>query len=675
MFFRLSSLMKNFSYFHGIFSSEGTSVAGDLALLPEEEALLEEWTCSPWQRLEEISGLADLRTMQGFLFSISLHLLVIGCFAGVTWKITQEQQLNEFTWLTEEEEEITPPEPELDLAFPDDEPKDSLLESLAGSVALVQDDLAEIIEEPQTFNAEVAELEVFTMDEPLVAALTDPVLVNEGTVGQAVVHVDGAMDRITFEIMSRLERGPVFVIWLLDASISQVEERGRVRERLQQVYDELDQLKERNNGGLMSAVLGYGQIPQEVMPPTTNGEEVLAGIDAIQVDESGIENVFSTILWSVQKYRPIQTRDRRQTMVVVWTDESGSDLGRLEETVNLCVRQRIPVFAVGPSAMFGQQLGYRSYKHPENGEIYQLPLDRGPDSPFQERLGLPYWFEGPQLETLHSGIGPYALSRLCVESGGSYFINDQEEDRSPFAFESMQPYMPEYISAKEYLYKAQQSPLRRAVMRVVKVTNEMNFKETPTLQFAPTGANYQQQLIEAQKTVAYNMRTLETALQAMGAKGFEKEYAEEPSPRWRAWYDLTRGRLLAMYVRNMEYNWACAVMKGLGPNFVDQESNRWNFVPHPEMKMGSSTEKFATEAKMLLERCVEQNPGTPWAHMAERELKDPFGFKVEESYVAPPPEPEREPGNNNPPPPPNRERRTEELRMLEREKPVVLPKL
>ena len=36
---------------------------------------------------------------------------------------------------------------------------------------------------------------------------------------------------------------------------------------------------------------------------------------------------------------------------------------------------------------------------------------------------------------------------------------------------------------------------------------------------------------------------------------------------------------------------------------------------------------------------IDLNPGTPWALLAQRELKDPLGLKIEEAYVAPPPPP------------------------------------
>src|SRR5205085_12297062 len=66
--------------------------------------------------------------------------------------------------------------------------------------------------------------------------------------------------------------------------------------------------------------------------------------------------------------------------------------------------------------------------------------------------------------------------------------------------------------------------------------------------------------------------------------------------------------------------------------------NRWKF--NPDAKVGGTvSERQAAEAARLLRRCIDLNPGTPWALLAQRELKDALGFKIEEAYVAPPPPP------------------------------------
>jgi hypothetical protein len=334
------------------------------------------------------------------------------------------------------------------------------------------------------------------------------------------------------------------------------------------------------------------------------------------------------------------------------------------------------VYTVGVSAMFGQEQGRLPYVNPEDGLTYMLPVDRGPDAVRQERLEMPYWFDGPQHDTLHSGLAPFALARLTRQTGGSYFINDPARGRSPFKLETMRRYMPEYDSPEEYMGRVSQSPLRTAVLKAVDITRQRRLKGTPILEFAPTGDTFQQDLKEGQETVAYNSATLDEALAVFGPKGMEAARMNEPSPRWRAWYDLTYGRLLAMRLRCNEYNWACAVMKGKGVDFVEKQSNRWRFVPDAKMNFGSGAEKQAAEATRLLQRCVVENPGTPWALLAQRELDHPFGFRVEESYVAPPPPPPPAPPRPaTPPPPPDNRRRVEQPRPNAIPQAPKLPKL
>ncbi|HWB14010.1 MAG TPA: vWA domain-containing protein [Pirellulales bacterium] len=507
--------------------------------------------------------------------------------------------------------------------------------------------------------------------------LSDTV-VQTGSVGVEVKEVEGAVDRLTEEILTNLEQSRVLVVWLMDASISLVPDRSAVADRLEQIYRELDSSGGASTGALTSAVVAFGQQVQEITPPTTDYGQVVDSIRKVPTDASGIENVFSAVLGCVIRYQKQRLSEHRRVMIVIWTDESGNDYARLEEAVQFCRNNVIPVYIVGPSAMFGKEQGTLSYRHTD-GKTYQLPVDRGPDSVREERLHVPYWFDGSQYETLHAGLGPFALTRLAHESGGAYFIKDNPGDRSPFAIETMRRYEPEYNSPDEYLREASHSSLRKAVLTVVDMTRQRKLKGTPRLTFSPTGQTFFNEMREAQETAAYNSAILQQCLAVFGGRGLEQAYAKETSPRWRAWYDLTYGRLMAMMVRCNEYNWACATMKAKGADFVDKKSNRWQFKPDKALHYGSQDERMTKEATRLLTRCVQENPGTPWALLAQRELKDPFGFRVDEAYVPPPPPPPKpKPGKPTPPPPPPPQpngRRMEQPRKLEKPVEAQLPKL
>ena len=113
--------------------------------------------------------------------------------------------------------------------------------------------------------------------------------------------------------------------------------------------------------------------------------------------------------------------------------------------------------------------------------------------------------------------------------------------------------------------------------------------------------------------------------------GLEYEYERENSRRWRARYDLTRGRLLATSVRLEEYRLTCdQVVK---PGFLYKPTNHLIFVPVLEMKSDSNFHRRAEEAERLLMRCVRENPNTPWAWLAQRELDYGLGINVRQHTI------------------------------------------
>ena len=643
-------------------------------VLPSEAALERVGSWGETLSRARLGQWIDWRLMAALFLSIVIHFLVMVFFGALPMPEGGRpivRQLQAFVADVPELDTL-PLEQEVHLADPNDSPSDSVLSQSVAAVSSF-DDVVESLVNTIPATELSAELQL-SEPEPLASLELDKVLVSHGTVGAEVSTIEGAVDRITHEIALNLEQSNVLVIWLMDASISLREHRQVVASRLQRVYEEIAQLGTVSSDALLSAVVAYGYGVQPLVPPTADGAAVIETIRNVPLDETGVENVFSAVVASVNQYKAQRSRERRKVMVVIWTDESGDDLERLDEAITVCRRLAVPVFTVGPSSMFGQREGTTSYRHPEDGQIYQLPIDRGPDTARPERLRLPFWFDGPKYENLHAGVGPYGLVRLALESGGADLSNEQEADRSPFRLEAMKRYLPEYIPPAQYLQQVEKSRLRQAVLAAVDVTYRRELHGTPRLSFAPTSNDFQQQLLDGQKSVADDLITIQQALAVFGPKGMEAELEKETSPRWRAWYDLTYGRLLAMHVRCNEYNWACAVMKGKGAAFVDQESNRWEFKPDAKLNFGTSSEREAAEARRLLERCLTEHPDTPWGVLAQRELKHPFGFRVEEGYVAPPAAPRMDlrPGVNIQAPPTGI--RVEERRMLERSE-VKLPKL
>ncbi len=93
-----------------------------------------------------------------------------------------------------------------------------------------------------------------------------------------------------------------------------------------------------------------------------------------------------------------------------------------------------------------------------------------------------------------------------------------------------------------------------------------------------------------------------------------------------------------MKIRCYEYNWACAKMKKDAPKFTKPDSNAWRLVPDTEIHYSDKAAAAGKQAMDLLKKVVAEHPNTPWALLAQRELKDPLGFKWVETHVPPVPQ-------------------------------------
>jgi hypothetical protein len=171
------------------------------------------------------------------------------------------------------------------------------------------------------------------------------------------------------------------------------------------------------------------------------------------------------------------------------------------------------------------------------------------------------------------------------------------------------------------------------VIRAAQITQQ-NLPGQPSLTFpAADGPEFKEAMARNQEIAARTAYTVDAALEPITAVAKVRD--REDSRRWQAHYDLIRGRLLAMKIRCYEYNWACAKMKKDMPKFKNPGSNAWRLVPDEEIHYNQKAASAAKEARTLLERVVREHAGTPWALLAERELKDAFGFRWTETYVQP----------------------------------------
>lgn len=513
----------------------------------------------------------------------------------------------------------------------------------------------------------------------------DETLVIKGEAGESVAGAAGAIDRITQEILHSLEQRPTLVVWVFDQSASLQPQREQIHAKFDRIYEELGALEARGNEAfrkhddtpLLSSIVAFGQDVAFLTPqPTADVKAMKRAIESIQNDPTGVEHVFNAVKLSAERYRRYRQgskAERRNVMIVIFTDECGDDQDLADATTLLCQRLQMPVYIVGVPAPFGREEILVRFRDPDpafdQSERY-LPVRQGPETVRPENVQLAFIGSGGRdddYERLDSGFGPFALTRLCYETGGIYFAvhpnnaavggrggrTDVMASNLAFFFKPdvMRSYRPEYVPLEKYESKLAQN---RACVALVEAAEYSLVEpmQNPRLFFpVQNEAQLKRDLDIAQRDAAIlepRLRQLHEIL-----KRGEADRAKLTNLRWQAGYDLALGRVLAARARTEGYN-AMLAKAEQGMKFKDEKNDTWVLRSADEISVGSNIEKMANQAKELLTRVIEQHPETPWALLAKRELRDPIGWKWTERHtgVNDPPPPQ---GNAPPPPPPSNE--------------------
>ncbi len=506
-----------------------------------------------------------------------------------------------------------------------------------------------------------------------------------GSAGVGAVGAGGAIDRLTQEILLKLEERPTLVVWLFDQSGSLAKQRADIAKRFGRIYEELGVIEASKNDAfarhedkpLLTSIVAFGQNVTFLTPkPTDDIDEIKAAVGAVENDDSGIEHTFGAVAQVIDRYRPLRTREpRRNVMLVLFTDESGDDENELDRTVQLARRLEVPVYCVGVPAPFGRRDVALKYVDPDP-KYDQSPqwilVRQGPESYLPELVKI-----GEEIdEALDSGFGPYSLTRLCYETGGLYFAvhPNRKVGKSVsrnetallsarlshfFEPERMLAYRPDYVPIKEYQRLLKENKAREALVTAAEMS-WITPMARPTLEFPKVNdADLAGRLSRAQQSAAV-LEPKITRLYETLSQGV-RDRPKLTVPRWQAGFDLSMGRVLALKVRTEGYNAMLAKAKQ-GMRFADAKNDTWELVRDDEISVGSVLEKQAAEAKQYLERVRHEHPDTPWALIAEQELSVPLGWKWREKYTGvneprqtpavamPRPVPERAPPPKRPPP-------------------------
>ncbi len=562
--------------------------------------------------------------------SLALH---VGLFAALaTIHIATQVDLTTELFSTIEDQVS---EQEFDIAITDQVGSGAEVTSIGGGVPAAE----QLAATPET------QVEAITDDEMKGPELSaekeievskDEVLSAVETSGNGTENVqggtEGAIDRLTLEIAQSLRTKKTLVIWMFDASQSLLARRRQIADRMETVYKQLDSLDVTKEKALKTAVMTYADKTTVITEkPVDDIRPVLAKIRDIPDPKSAKENVFGALEVALRTFD--KHREDRNVMVFIVTDERGDDQGSQGEKLDLVImqarRKAFKCYCVGNASLFGREQSFVQWKSPDGSTADgEFPVDGGPETIAPEVLALPFFgSRGSDLTRMSAGYGPYALTRLCKETGGLFFIVEEGIGLKHDAA-VMRNYQPEYMTVKNYMLQLQKN---KAKAKLVEAAMACKLEEVraPEVAFAAYTDNIlREQLTEAQKpaaTLDYKLNQLYTIL-AQGEKDREK-LAE---PRWRAGYDLAMGRVLAMRARIYGFNRMAAEMKGSPKPLTKKTSNEWRLVPSKNSQATPDVKKMEKSALTYLNRVIDEHPGTPWAVQAQREKDTPLGWEWQE---------------------------------------------
>ena len=578
----------------------------------------------------ETSRFPKVVTM-AFGMSLALHLVILSTLALIKFK----DRIVEFTQISSTIEDVDSLTYKFDATAMDQMGSDSDMNSFSAS----QEAANQLSKDPQK-ELERSIDEVLDVPAPVTEEMIQPaksdVLASVSTSG-ATEHpggVEGAVDRLAWEIANSLRERKTLVVWLFDVSPSLKARRTTIADRVENVYKQLNAMNVTADKALKSAVAVFGEgckiLTKE---PIDDPSDLVRQVRSIASEASGNENTFSAVAMVAKHFQKYRTEMRRDIMLIVVTDEAGSDAPQfLETAIQQTKKYGIRCYCVGDAAPFGRDTTETPFTL-ESGETVIGVMHRGPETYYPESLRLAYWGANDyDLQNMSSGFGPYALTRLCAETNGLYFIADEGRGKT-FDPQIMRNYSPDYrpihmIDADFAANKAK-SALRDVAMKL-KVDNV----PLPRLDFpAENDGVLRNAITDAQRPAAeleYKLDGLKKLLEPG-----EKDRAKIKDARSRAGYDLAMGRVLALQARSFGYNMMLADMKSSPRKFEKAGNNQWRLVASKEVNSGATSKKLANKAMEYLKRVIDEHPNTPWQMLAERELGTPLGWEWKESHYDP----------------------------------------
>lgn len=441
-----------------------------------------------------------------------------------------------------------------------------------------------------------------------------------------------ALDKIAGRITQL--QGDLSILTLVDRSPSMAEDIKIVSQRLQESLGELlDQRKP-------SLAIGTFDSDWNVIGKWNQDlDMIMSKLATIETDGTGNEMLMCAVrgACSFLSGRP------GNRILILLTDEVGSDPETLEETLVAAKTAQVRIFIIGPEAPFHWHQSY------EPGQNYHVATDTGPETARFETLQLSpignssrgfYLYrktsnplrvhatENPLRCDLgsdaqvKSGFGPYALVRLARETQGAFLF------LRPTSYEEglLSGFEPDWCSLQEYDRRAKSDRIRSAVMNAVgawPLPERKGFEilAVPGSVGITVEVGKQEAAIAEARALIKRCDEQMSELRPLTAARNEKG----ASKRWRANADLVKAQVAAARYYLIQYILAVNEWKPAGPRIT------YGTLEYGPRRKSSEADAAYEVARKCFTDVVDRYAGTPWSETAQRNLKQLGGFSIRDN--------------------------------------------
>lgn len=586
--------------------------------------------------------------------SVIVHTLIILVLAIVSVEGQQSNEFEIFALPSRPVDEDPPVEVELDPEIEVVPPENASLFSAAPAPASAAVAAATSPKLDQTLvaKAEMGDLQISapTIGIPdsmkLIEAVPDGEV--KGEARDIVDDYQQALDRLAQELLWMLDEGPVLAVWCFDQSNSMKDDQKEIRDRINSVYEQLG-LDGRSKGtSLLTAVTSYGQnyIDHTQHKPTPNLDQIRAAIDAVPIDESGLEMMCSAVGRSVNIYRDLARRGRQMALILV-TDESGEKPNNdafLEEAIAIAKSANCKVYVLGRESVFGYPYAFIRWRHPQTNRVHWLRIDRGPETGFPEQLQTNGFRR--RHDAFSSGFGPYEQTRMARETNAIFFMLPSVESnlvastKVRYDMEALRPYRPDLRARIEVFADRDEFPLRTLIWKVIQDLNPYAQQSRKVIEMRMEFSLKPQEFVQ-QARQEQGKAKLHLQYMAMAEKALidgKKLREQEADPRWQANYDLILAQLVAYQARIYEYGVALEQFIANPKTAPRTKGNRvlhnWDIRTVRKVRT-EEAKPYIDRATSMFAQIKQEHPGSPWSARAQWELDRGFGVDVIADYDLP----------------------------------------